>query len=242
MFVSRFVDNAAADYQVESPFVRAVQHVNHVPIRAAVLSVVGSRVVEALGLAVFALVAPLAFDLPPAVRAAQIVGGILLLAILVMARFRGWDRLVEWLPRRAQPAAVELAAMGRGGRLLMPTVLALVNWAAQWAAYYLVLRATHIAASPAAAFTALLAVNLGGIIRITPANAGVMQAAMAAALLPFGVPAERGVAAGLALQAIQVLPILAGGLAIAGRAGFQRFAAETPETASGPAPAAARPS
>jgi uncharacterized membrane protein YbhN (UPF0104 family) len=217
----------------EAARVSFVMRRDHVPIRAAVLSVVGSRIVEALGLAMFVLVTPLAFDLPPAVRAAQLAGGILLLAILVMARFRVWERLarVGWVPRRLRPAADELGAMGQGARLLGPTALAVVNWIAQWAAYYLVLRATHIAASPAAAFTALLAVNLGGIIRLTPANAGVMQAAMAAALLPFGVPAERGVAAGLALQAIQVLPILASGLAIAGRAGLRRLTVEARETA-----------
>ena len=116
--------------------------------------------------------------------------------------------------------------MGWGGRLIAPTALAMVNWVAQWGSYYLVLRATHIAAPPAASFTALIAVNLGGIVRFTPANVGVMQAAMAGALLPFGIAAEHGVAAGLALQAIQVLPILAFGLAIAGRSGLKRLLAE----------------
>jgi hypothetical protein len=89
-----------------------------------------------------------------------------------------------------------------------------------------VLRAAHIDAPPAAAFTALIAVNLGAIVRFTPANVGVTQAAMAGALLPFGVAAEQGVAAGLALQGIQVLPILAFGLAIAGRSGLKRLLAE----------------
>ncbi|HXM38125.1 MAG TPA: lysylphosphatidylglycerol synthase transmembrane domain-containing protein [Gemmatimonadales bacterium] len=213
----------------EAARVSVVMRRDQVPIRAAIVSVVGSRIVEALGLAVFLVVAPLAFDLPPAVRAAQLAGAILLLATFVMVRFRVWERLVTWLPQRLRPAAVELGVMGRGGRLLVPTLLAIVNWGAQWATYDLALRATHVAASPAASFTALLAVNLGGIIRITPANAGITQAAMAAALLPFGVPAERGVAAGLALQAIQVLPILAIGLAIVGRAGFSRLTAEARE-------------
>jgi len=199
---------------------------DHVPVRAAVLSVVGARVVEALGLALFVVLAPLALDLPPALRGLQIGGGALLLTILVMARFRVWGRLVARLPRSIRAGAMELAQMGWGGRLIAPTALAMVNWVAQWGSYYLVLRATHIAAPPAAAFTALIAVNLGGIVRFTPANVGVMQAAMAGALLPFGIAAEHGVAAGLALQAIQVLPILAFGLAIAGRSGLKRLLAE----------------
>ncbi|OLC03718.1 MAG: hypothetical protein AUH46_05070, partial [Gemmatimonadetes bacterium 13_1_40CM_70_15] len=143
---------------------------DHVPVRAAVLSVVGARVVEALGLALFVVLAPLALDLPPALRGLQIGGGALLLTILVMARFRVWGRLVARLPRSIRAGAMELAQMGWGGRLIAPTALALVNWVAQWGSYYLVLRATHIAAPPAASFTALIAVNLGGIVRFTPAN------------------------------------------------------------------------
>src|SRR2546422_4952956 len=98
--------------------------------------------------------------------------------------------------------------MGRGGRLLWPTALALYNWAAQWATYHLVLRATHVPVSLAASFTALIVVNLGGLLRPTPANVGVTQAALVVGLLPFGVPPEQGVAAGLALQGLQVLPVL----------------------------------
>ena len=199
---------------------------DRVPVRAAVLSVVGARVVEALGLALFVVVAPLALHLSQTLRGLQMGGGVLLLAVLAMTRFRVWGRLVSRLPHALRAGAIELAQMGWGGRLVVPTALAMVNWAAQWGAYYLVLRATHIDAPPAASFTALIAVNLGGIIRLTPANVGVMQAAMAGALLPFGVEAQHGVAAGLALQAVQVLPILAFGLAVVGRSGVQRLLAD----------------
>jgi hypothetical protein len=43
---------------------------------------------------------------------------------------------------------------------------------------------------------------------------------MVGALLPFGIDAEQAVAGGFALQAIEVLPILALAVAIAGRAGL----------------------
>ena len=65
-----------------------------------------------------------------------------------------------------------------------------------------------------------MAVNVGWLIRITPGNVGVLQAAMVGALLPFGIDAEQAVAGGFALQAIEVLPILALAVAIAGRAGL----------------------
>src|SRR5438046_9141589 len=98
--------------------------------------------------------------------------------------------------------------MGAGGRLVWPTAFALYNWAAQWATYQLVLRATHVPVSLAASFTALIVVNLGGLFRPTPANVGVTQAALVVGLLPFGVPPEQGVAAGLALQGLQVLHVM----------------------------------
>ena len=119
--------------------------------------------------------------------------------------------------------------MSWGGRLIGPTALALLSWAAEWGVYHLTLRAVHIPVSYAASFTALIAVNLGGVIRITPANIGVMQAAMIGALLPFGIAADQAVAGGVALQAIEVLPILALALAIAGWRGLKRLVAEAAE-------------
>jgi uncharacterized membrane protein YbhN (UPF0104 family) len=195
-------------------------------LRAGILSVVGTRVVEALGLALFVVVAPFAIDLPAALRGLQIGAAVLLVTVLLMARFRVLGALVAKLPRSVRAGAADLAQLGWGWRLLVPTGLALANWIAQWASYHLALRATHLDPSYAASFTALIAVNLGGIVRTTPANVGVMQAAMAGALLPFGIAAEQAVAAGLALQAIQVLPILAIALALAGRTGLRKLLSE----------------
>src|SRR5438034_6398399 len=47
-------------------------------------------------------------------------------------------------------------------------------------------RATHVPVSLAASFTALIAANLSGLLRPTPANVGVTQAALVVGLLPFG--------------------------------------------------------
>src|SRR2546428_5816975 len=104
----------------------------------------------------------------------------------------------------------------------------MVNWRAQWAAYGLTLQAMHIQARPGASFTAMIAVNLGGIVRVTPANIGVMQAAMAGALLAFGVPAQRGGAARVPPHAVQGPPILAFGVALGGPTRPQRLPAAPP--------------
>jgi uncharacterized membrane protein YbhN (UPF0104 family) len=186
------------------------------------LSVAWSRAVEGLGLALFLVVAPFVLDLPGPLRGLQIGAGVALASVLAVSQFRGWEKLIARLPKSFAGAAADLAAMSWGGRLLGPTALTLLSWAAEWATYHLTLRAVHLPVSYAASFTALIAVNLGGLVRLTPANVGVMQAAIVGALLPFGIDADQAVAAGLALQAIEVLPILAIAVAVAGWAGLER--------------------
>jgi uncharacterized membrane protein YbhN (UPF0104 family) len=224
------VNTLAAGVAGEAVRISLIMKRDAVPFRPALLSVAWSRVVEGLGLALFLVLAPFALNLPPALRGLQIAAGGALIAVLALSRFRGWDGLIAWLPGALRAGAADLATMSRGGRLIGPTALALLSWAAEWATYHLTLLAVHIPASYAASFTALIAVNLGGLVRITPANVGVMQAAMVGALLLFGIATEQAVAGGLALQAIEVIPILALALAAAGWTGFRRLMAEAAET------------
>src|SRR5256886_3587289 len=123
--------------------------------------------------------------------------------MLLLAWARGWSWLAEQLPAALAARLAALRTTGRGGRLLAPTVFALYNWAAQWATYHLVLRATHVPVSLAASFTALIVVNLSGLLRPTPANVGVTQAALVVGLLPFGVAPEQAGAGGLAVAGVQ---------------------------------------
>ena len=224
------VNTLAAGVAGEAVRISMIMKRDAVPFRPALLSVAWSRAVEGLGLALFLVLAPFALHLSQTLRGLQIGAGVGLIAVLVLSRFRGWEELIAWLPATLRGGATELAAMSWGGRLIAPTALALLSWAAEWATYHLTLLAVHLPVSYAASFTALIAVNLGGVIRITPANVGVMQAAMVGALLPFGIAAEQAVAGGLALQAIEVIPILALALAVAGWTGLKRLMAEATET------------
>ena len=69
-----------------------------VPIRAGVLSVIAARAVEALGLALFVVVAPTLMRLPAPLRGLQIGAALALASILLMARLQVWTRLVPRLP------------------------------------------------------------------------------------------------------------------------------------------------
>ena len=200
----------------EAARVHVIAQRGGVPVAAAVSSVVWTRVAEALALALFLVMAPSVLALEPWLRATQVGVGLTLVVVLLLAWARGWAWLADRLPASLQTRLAVLRTMGRGGRLLWPTALGLCNWAAQWATYHLVLRATHVPVSPAASFTALIVANVSGLLRPTPANVGVTQAALVVGLLPFGVAPERAVAAGLALQGLQVLPVLLLGAMVTG--------------------------
>jgi len=178
-----------------------------VPTRVALLSVAASRVTEGLALACFLILAPFLLDLPSPMRTLQVGSAVALAIVVVLSRTRAWRRAMDRLPAGRQLLA-ELDAIGSGTRLLVPVALGVGSWAAEWVVYHLVLRATLGPISCSASFAALIAVNLGGLLRLTPGNTGVLQAAMVAGLLPFGVPIGHAVAAGLALQGVQTLPIL----------------------------------
>jgi len=194
-----------------------------VPVKTAVLSVAWTRVVEAMGLALFLVLAPLLMHLPAPLRGLQLGAAVALATVFAMSRYGRWARLIVRLPRVLRQPAALLARMSVGTRLVAPVLFALANWVVQWGTYDLVLRAAGLGLPVAASLTALLAVNIGGVGRLTPGNLGVTQAAVVGALLPFGVAPERAVAAGLALQAVQVLPVLGLAAALVGWSGLRRL-------------------
>jgi uncharacterized membrane protein YbhN (UPF0104 family) len=131
-----------------------------------------------------------------------------------------WRRLIVRLPARWQHVAAIGSVTGTP-QLVAPVALGVANWALQWLAYHGSIVAVGIAAPPGAALAALVAANLGGVLRLTPGNVGVLQAAIVMGLLPFGVHADQALAAGLALQAAQVVPTIAAGVAVAGRSALR---------------------
>jgi uncharacterized membrane protein YbhN (UPF0104 family) len=214
--VGAAVNNVSIAVGGEAARIHYIAQRDNVPVGAAISSVVWTRVTETIALAIFLVMAPGLLHLPHWLRGLQVGAGLGLVIVMLITWHRGWSWILNQLPASLQRRAAVLAEMGSGGRLFWPTVLGLVNWGSQWATYHLVLVAAHIPVTPAASFTALVAANLGGVVRITPAGLGVTQAAMVVALLQFGVAADRSVAAGLALQALQVLPVIFFGAVLTG--------------------------
>jgi uncharacterized membrane protein YbhN (UPF0104 family) len=180
-----------------------------------------TRIVEAMGLLLFLA---LALMLMPPWPAARTVGAALLGAagVLILA-----FRLVPW--NRWHGTFITMVAPGSRGSLAGATALSVCNWIAQWLAYHWCIAATGIAATPAVSLSTLVMANLAGIFRLTPGNVGVIQGSLILGMRAFEIPPAKALAAGLALQATQVIPVLVIGIGIVGMQGFRQLAARRAE-------------
>ena len=160
-----------------------------------------------------------------------------------------------WLMERVSPRspmmrkvasalAVKLAELRRGLRVFRQasaTSHALAAQLAAWALQLLSLYALLIAfdlqdtAPIAAAAAVLTAVNVAGIVPVTPSNVGIFQAACVLVLVAWGVGTDTALAYGILLQGIEFVVAFALGLpALAGEHGSFRdlrdFAEQMPES------------
>ncbi|HEU5168986.1 MAG TPA: lysylphosphatidylglycerol synthase transmembrane domain-containing protein [Gemmatimonadales bacterium] len=224
-FIGAAVSVVSISVSGEAARLQALATRGEPPLAPAISSIVWSRVTEAIALALF-LTGVLVL-LPPApwVRAARL-GAVAVLAAVVLPWATGGS---GWVIARLPAGWRSAVTVGSAGAppLVAPVLLGTVNWMLQWLAYHWTIAATGITAPAGAALTALVAANLGGVLRLTPGNVGVLQAAVVMGLLPFGVAAERGLAGGLALQAVQVVPTLAVGTALVGFAGLRSLGARS---------------
>jgi uncharacterized membrane protein YbhN (UPF0104 family) len=179
----------------------------------AARTIAASRLVEAAALGVLLGAYALAARGVPAGR---LLAGAGLLAGTAVG-------LLRWLPW-LRPRLEDGRRLGdwRSGRLLTPLAFGIAAWTLQWATYHWSIAATYGGVTRSASGLALLLANLGGILRLTPGNVGVVQGAIVLALAPAGVPAAQAIAAGLALQAVEVIPVMLIGVAILGRYGLRK--------------------
>jgi uncharacterized membrane protein YbhN (UPF0104 family) len=214
-FIGAAVNSISVSVSGEAARAQTAGMRDGVPFGLAAASLVASRVVEALGLIVFLALALIL--LPPWAGARTL--GLSLAAVAVVAAV--CYRLVP--RRRWHPTILSLTGV-EGGGLAGPVMLVALSWVAQWITYHWSIVATHAVITPAVSLAALVMANVAGIFRLTPGNIGVMQGSIILGMGAFEIPAANALAAGLALQAVQVIPILAIGVAIVGARGFRQLA------------------
>jgi putative heme transporter len=222
-FVGAAVNSISISVSGEAARAQLAGDRDGVPFGAAAISLVATRVVEALGLLVFLA---LAFILLPPWPAARPIGvGLGALAALIMVGYRlvPWNRVHSQALGRWHETFVRMAASNARGGLIAAVSLAAFSWLAQWLTYHWSIAATHTAVTPAVSLSTLVMANIAGVLRLTPGNIGVMQGSLILGMHAFEIPAADALAAGLALQAVMVLPVLAIGIGIVGRRGFRQL-------------------
>jgi len=135
------------------------------------------------------------------------VGGFMLALAVLIASWREGSA-----PEEGRSNITSLLRMARGGLMvfrrpgaaLVASILQLTAWGVQLLAVCLALRAFGINEPIAAAALVLLVVNVALAFPLWPSAVGLYQAAVALALLPYGISYEHGFAAGIGIQAIEI--------------------------------------
>ncbi|MDX6504056.1 MAG: phosphatidyl-myo-inositol alpha-mannosyltransferase [Gaiellaceae bacterium] len=150
------------------------------------------------------------------------LGLVLLLVALIAARRRDNASLAGLGPVR------RVLRMARFGLAVMHEPVAaagallgqFTGWLCQLAAVYTAMRAFDIHAPLAAAALVLLLMNVATVFPLWPGNFGLVQAAIAAPLVSYGVVYAHGIAFGVGLQAIEASVGVGLGLLFLAREGF----------------------
>ena len=197
---------------------------------AAILgSIVSHRLFDippTIGLVIWVLVAA---KIPswaiPGVEVVLAVSGVMLLATVYLAyrqRRRGAAPLdsLGRLRRLWHMALRGLHVFHSPGPAIAAASLQLIGWTAQVFAVYLAFKAFDIHEPVAAAGLVLLVVNVALVFPLWPGSVGLFQAAVALALLSYGVAYRDGFAFGIGLQAIEASVGIGLGLLFLAREGI----------------------
>ena len=200
----------------------------HITSAKVVATLALERLFELVGYVVLLSLAATFLDLPHAVEQVKPFAIVALVAM---------GALLVWLLRRPdvveavagpKPATWQgrlkqygsrfigtIATVSSGPRFIAALLLSVLAWGLQVATYQMTARAAHFPMTTVATIAALLLVNLGFVFRLTPGNVGVFQTAYAAAAVAFGLDRNQAIAVALLIQAQQILPVTALGVALA---------------------------
>ncbi len=108
-----------------------------------------------------------------------------------------------------------LASVSTVPRFVAAMLLSIGAWGLQIATYHMTARAVHFPITFTGTVAALLAVNIGFLFRLTPGNVGVFQFVYALTAAALGFDSNAAVAVAFLIQAQQILPVTAIGVALA---------------------------
>ncbi|MDB4954955.1 MAG: hypothetical protein JWO36_2524 [Myxococcales bacterium] len=195
----------------------ALKQRDGVPVADSVATAVCEKMLD--GAAMFALVVAIPWlvpEVPHSVNLAAVVGSVLVAAVLVALALA-----VRRVTMRAEPPRSWFARCLAGMHVLRSPqrvarsfAILLAGWLIDLAMVELVLIAVGMPVSPAGALVVLLTINLAILVPATPAQVGIHEAGAIVGLSILHVPAEPALTFALIYHALQVLPLIAVGLAL----------------------------
>jgi uncharacterized membrane protein YbhN (UPF0104 family) len=213
-FAGAAVNTVSVAVSGEAARTHVVASYDRVPAMVAARAILASRIVEAAALGILLLGLAFVRSLWSG-RYLGVAGAALATGTILFL----WRSRLVGSPGRTPESGAGIPLSS----LVLPVLIAGVAWLLQWAGYHWAIAATGVPLEPEHSAAALVLSNIGGLLRLTPGNVGVLQGAVVLALRPLHVPSSRAVAAGLALQAVQVFPVLAVGLLLLGRHGLREL-------------------
>jgi uncharacterized membrane protein YbhN (UPF0104 family) len=218
-FVAAAVNSVSVSVSGEVARLHLASSRDDVPVNAGLWSLIWSRLIEAVALVVFLAVVLAVIPTEPWMRPIEIGAWVVLTLLAACWAFGVGPRLLRVMPAAWQARVAGWSTPPR--QWVGPLGLSVINWAAQWLTFHWAFVATHVSTTANVSLSALVMANLGGIFRITPGNVGVLQASLVLGMLAFNIAEDQALAAGLALQAVQVVPILAIGVGLVGAQGLR---------------------
>lgn len=210
-----------------------------IPSSTVLATVALERLFDPVGFMILLVFGVLFFELPPSLAKWHIPAEIalaLVATLLVWFVYASRHAKPEHLPERRTHArgiggriraylfsfAASTQKLTTGPRFVGALVLSMLSWAGQFATFQLAANAAHVAIPSAGSLAALLAINLGLLIRATPGNVGFFQFVFALAVDPFGVARNDAIAVSLLIQTLQILPVTLLGVLLAPEFIFKR--------------------
>lgn len=210
-----------------------------IPSSTVLATLALERLFDPVGFVVLLVYGVLAFSLPASLEKWKIPAEIALVVVFALLAWfvhasrnaRPSDEPVEradapglWHRTRLYLAgfAASVRLLASGPRFIGALGLSMLAWVGQIATFELAAAAAHVSIPPAGSLAALLAVNLGLLVRATPGNVGFFQFVFALATEPFGVARNDAIAVSLLIQTIQILPVTIIGVALAPEFIFRR--------------------
>lgn len=219
-----------------------------IPSQTVLATLALERLFDPIGFVILLVYGAVAFSLPPSLERWRLPAEALLVIIAIgLAWFLYSSRHAKpsdvitpnteavegfWAKIKAylRGFATSARMLSSPPRFVAALALSMISWMCQVWTFEYAAAAAHVDMPRAASLAALLAINLGLLVRATPGNVGFFQFVFALATSPFGIERNAAIAVSLLIQTLQIIPTTLLGVALAPEFIFRKSGRVTEES------------